>query len=154
MLLSFGEEGVNYKMAADGSITTEGLKPTLAHDAKESQPILQLANFSYKGTPSEMAARYAAFKTKDGRAIKPLEYYSTTFNFPHVDITPVTLVKPAPNQADIDRYIAENVIQYILGQKPLDDASWSTFVKGLDDLKVAAWVATAQKTLKDAGFAK
>ena len=154
MLLSFGEEGVNYKMAADGAIVTEGVDPKLAHDAKEQQPILQLANFSYKGDPVEMAARYAAFKTKDGRPIKPLEYYNTTFNFPHVDITPVTLVKPASNQADIDRYIAENVIQYILGQKPLDDNSWAEFVKGLDALKVADWVATAQKTVKDAGFAK
>ena len=126
MLLSFGEEGVNYNIADDGSILTEGIEPTMAHDAKESQPILQLANFSYTGTEPELAARYAAFQTNDGRTIDPLEFYMAAFNSPNWDVTPTQVVKPAPNQADIDRYIAENVIQFILGQKDLTDDAWPT----------------------------
>ena len=152
LLLSFGQEGVNFNIAADGNIVTEGIEDTLRHDAKESQPILQLANFSYVGGDTELAARYASFQTNDGRTIDPLAFYNFAHNSGYVDTTAVQLVQPAPNQADIDRYIAENMIQFILGQKPLDDASWAEFIVGLDGLAVADSVAEANETARAAGF--
>lgn len=152
MLLSFGEEGVNYNLDADNNIVVDGIEPTLSHEAKEAQPILQLANFSYIGDERELAARYGSFQTKDGRTIDSLEFYLKAFNSPNVDTTVAQVIKPASNQADIDRYIGEGIIQFILGQRELTDESWAEFIAGLDGLGVQDWVASANQDVRDAGF--
>lgn len=151
-LLGFGQEGVNYKIDAGGNIVTEGVPAP--HDVKEQQPLLQIKGLVYNGSDQELKARYPAHKTSDGRTIEPLEYVKLSNKMPWIDATAAALIKPATNQADIDRYIRENLVQFALGQKPLDDASWGEFVKGLGDVGFADWEATAKKTLQEAGFIK
>ena len=149
-LIGFGQEGINYKIDPSGMIVTAGVPAP--HDVKEQQPILQIKGLVYNGSDQELSARYPAFQTSDGRTIAPLEYVKMSTQMPWLDATPAALIKPAATQADIDRYIQEALIQFILGNQPLDDATWGAFVQGLDGVGFAAWEAAAKQTLQEAGF--
>jgi len=153
-LLGFGKEGVNYKLDDKNNIVTDGIDPTVVYTAKEQQPVLQLKFLAYAGTEQELRARYVIHETSNGRTIDPLDYYKATFNSPYIDATASPLIQPAPNQADIDRYISENLVQFVLGQKPLTDATWQEFIAGLEGLGVSEWEANAKQTLQESGFLK
>ncbi len=153
-LLGFGKEGVNYKFDATKNIDVTGIKPELVYSSKEQQPILQMKTMAYIGTDVELRARYVLFQTGDGRNIDPLDYYKKSFNEPNLDATAVELIKAAPNQADISRYVSEGLVQFVLGQKPLNSENWNSYVKGLDGLGVSDWEAAAKKSLQGAGFLK
>jgi putative aldouronate transport system substrate-binding protein len=58
-------------------------------------------------------------------------------------------IRPAANQADIDRYIQEGLVQFATGQKSLNSSSWNTYVQGLSGLGVSDWEASALKNLQD-----
>jgi putative aldouronate transport system substrate-binding protein len=151
-LLGFGQKDVNYKLDSNNNIVTTGIDPKLAYNSKESQPILQLKGVAYNGNDQELTARYAPFKTTDGRSIEPLNIYKATFNSPYVDGTPGQLIHPAANSADISRYTSENLVQFALGQKPVNEANWKTFIDGLNGIGFTDYETAAKKTLQAAGF--
>jgi putative aldouronate transport system substrate-binding protein len=153
-LLGFGVEGVNYKLDANGFVTTEGLDPVAAWTSKEAQPLTQLANMVYIFTPVEMQARYVAYKTKNGRDMDPKAYYAEFLKKPFTEATGQSIINPPANGADFVRFYSENIVQFVLGQKPLDEASWAEFVVGLDSLGAKDLEASAKETLLKAGFVK
>ncbi|GHO50698.1 extracellular solute-binding protein [Ktedonospora formicarum] len=149
-LTAFGQEGVHYKFDAQGNVTGEGVPvPFYSHEAA---PLNQIRALVYKNTTAELKARYNSFKTKNGRTIDPIEIYQTIGTFPWRDQTGGFVIQPAPNQADINRYVDENLVQFITGQKALNDGSWQTFITGLDGLSVSDWETKANQDLKAGGF--
>ena len=96
--------------------------------------------------------RYPAHTTIKGRAIDPLAVYETIAKMTWQDQTSSFAIPPAANQADINRYIDEGLIQFITGQKPLNESSWSAFIQGLDGIGVADWETAANQALKDKGL--
>ena len=149
-LAAFGQAGVHYKLDAQGNISTDGVPvPFYSHEAA---PINQLRALVYNNSPAELKARYNSFKTKNGRTIDPTQIYQTIASMSWQDQTSSFVIQPASNQADINRYVDENLVQFITGQKPLSDASWTTFINGLDNLNVSDWEAQANQTLKAQGF--
>ncbi|HEX2911657.1 MAG TPA: ABC transporter substrate-binding protein [Chloroflexia bacterium] len=153
-LLGFGKEGVNYKIDAQGNITSEGIDPKLQYLSKDQQANYQMKWMAYKGSQQELRARYSAYKTKAGRDQDTLEFYKTGFNYPYQDATPTQVIKPPSNSADIYRYVSEGLVQFVLGQKPLDDQDWKTFINGLDGLGVSQWEASAAQDMQKAGYGK
>jgi putative aldouronate transport system substrate-binding protein len=151
-LLGFGKEGVNYKKDSNGNVTTDGVPAP--YNAKEQQPLTQLRNIAYFSTPVELKLRYADWKTKNGRTLSPLQLLDAYQKQPWVNATPTLVIKPSPNQADINRYVSENLVQFVLGQKPLNNDSWQQFVNGLNGLGVADWEAAAKKSMQASGFLK
>jgi hypothetical protein len=132
---------------AQGNITTEGAPtPFTGHDGA---PVTQLRNWSYNDNDKELKIRYPDFKTTKGRTISPLEIYNTIAKMPSQDQTSSFAIPAAANQADINRYIDQALIQFITGQKPLNDSTWKAFVDGLSGVNAAAWEETATKALKD-----
>ena len=61
-------------------------------------------------------------------------------------------VKAAPNQADIERYVAENLVQFVLGQRPINDTTWRQFLDGLRNLRFEQYEAAAERTLREYGY--
>lgn len=61
-------------------------------------------------------------------------------------------IQPASNQNDIDTYVDQALVQFITGQKPLTDASWNSFIQGLNNLNVPAWETQTNQTLKAEGW--
>jgi putative aldouronate transport system substrate-binding protein len=151
-LLGFGKEGVNYKLDASGNVTTEGVPAP--YTAKEQQPLQQLRNLAYNGTPAESKLRTPAWKTQNGRTIDPLQIYDEFGKQPWINYTSTVLIKPSPNQVDLNRYVSENMVQFALGQKPLTGESWQQFVGGLDGMGAKDWEASAKKDLQNGGFLK
>lgn len=153
-LLGFGQKGVNFNLDASGNVTTEGIDPKKAFNTTEIQPITQLRNLAYVGSPGELKIRYAAFETKNKKALDPLKYYQTIHEYPAVDLNATLLIKPLANQADINRYLTENIVQFALGQKPINDSTWAEFVKGMNSVGVQDWEAQAKQALQQNGFLK
>lgn len=153
-LLGFGQQDINYKLDSSGNIVTTGIDPKLVYNSKEQQPILQMKWLAYNGNDQELHARYAPFQTSDGRPIDPLQVYKATFNSPYVDGSAGQLIQPANNNADITRYLGENLVQFTLVQKPLNDGTWKTFIDGLNGIGFTDYENTAKQTLKTAGFLK
>jgi len=153
-LLGFGQEGVNYKLDADGYISTEGIPDKEKWTAQETQPLTQLANMVYIFSDVELKARYVAYQTQNGRTMDPLAYYTAFTKMPFVDSTGAGVINPPSNAADFVRFYSENIVQFVLGQKPLTEASWAEYVNGLDSLGAKDVEAEALKTLLSTGFVK
>ncbi|HEY7418737.1 MAG TPA: hypothetical protein VH593_26395 [Ktedonobacteraceae bacterium] len=149
-LASFGQKGVNYNLDSQGNVTTSGV-PT-PFTAAAAQPFIQIRNMSLNNAPSELTVRYPSYKTKNGRTNTPLQDLQEFANMTWEDATKTGAIQPASNQADIDRYIQEGLVQFVTGQKALNSGSWNTFVQGLSGLNVSAWETAAMKNLTDKGL--
>ena len=149
-LTAFGQKGTHYTFDAQGNVTGAGVPvPFYSHEAA---PINQIRALVYKNTTAELNTRYNSFKTKNGRTIEPIKIYQTLGTFPWQDQTAGFVIQPATNQTDINRYVDENLVQFITGQKPLNAGTWDTFIKGLDGLNVSDWETKTNQDLKTGGF--
>lgn len=151
-LLGFGVDGVNYKRDAKGYVTTEGLPANQAWTSKEAQPLTQLRNLVFINTDIELAARYVAYKTKNGRTMDPLAYWNAFKQYQWTEATGSSLVNPPTNAADFMRYYGENMVKFVLGQTPLNDKTYADFLKGLDSIGAAKLEADAKEQLLEAGM--
>ena len=145
---------MNYKLNTDGTIITTGLDPKQAWTSKEAQPLTQLRNLVYVNSGPELIARYPSFKTASGRIQDPLAYRYAFDKQPYQESTGAGIVNPPSNAADFNRFYGENIVKFVLGQQPLDDAAWANFVAGMDKLGAKDLEANAKKTLTQAGFIK
>ncbi|KAB8145574.1 extracellular solute-binding protein [Chloroflexia bacterium SDU3-3] len=153
-LLGFGEEGVNYKKDPNGFVTTEGIDKDKVWTAKEQQPLTQLRNMVYVNNDIELKARYVTYETKNGRKMDPLSYWKGFRDQPWTDSTGAAVINPPSNAADFTRYYSEGLVQFVLGQQPLDEANWQAYVDGLDGLGAKDLEAAAKENLTSAGFLK
>ncbi|MGB8980276.1 MAG: extracellular solute-binding protein [Anaerolineales bacterium] len=151
-LIAFGQEGVNYKLDANGYISTEGLDDAAKWTSKESQPLTQLANMVYIFSDVELKARYVAYKTAKGRDMDPLAYYNAFLEQPFTNSSGAGVINPPANAADFVRFYSENIVQFVLGQKPLTEENWAEYVAGLDSLGAKELEEAALQTLIDTGF--
>jgi len=91
-----GQEGVNYKLDANGYITTEGLADADKWTSKEAQPLTQLANMVYIFSDVELKARYVAYKTAKGRDMDPLAYYNAFLKQPFTNSSGAGVINHLP----------------------------------------------------------
>jgi putative aldouronate transport system substrate-binding protein len=154
-LMGFGQEGVNFVLDADGNISTEGIDPALAWNAAEMQPFTQMRNqLIYYNTPAEILARYPNYETVNGRTMDPMSFLEFFQGQPWVDGRGIQVILPPANAADFTRFYNEGLIQFVLGQKDLNDDTWAEYLAGLDGLGAADYEAAAKQSLIDAGLLK
>jgi putative aldouronate transport system substrate-binding protein len=153
-LLGFGVEGENYIKDDKGFVTTADIPAELAWTSKEMQPLTQLANMVYIFTPVEMEARYPAYKTANGRDMDPKAYYAEFLTKPFTQSTGASVINPPSNAADFIRFYSEGIVQFVLGQKTLDEAAWTEYLAGLDGLGAKELEASAKEDLIKTGFLK
>lgn len=153
-LLAFGQEGVNYKRDDKGFVSTKDIPPEKAWSAKEQQPLTQLRNLVYVNNEIELKARYLDHKTSNGRTISPLSFYEEFGKQPYTEATGATIINPPANGADFTRFYSENLVNFVLGQQTLDDASWKQYLDGLDSLGARELEASAKESLMASGFIK
>ena len=154
-LLGFGEEGVNYIIDANGNISTEGLDPAQAYTAAERQPFTQMRNqLVFYNSEQEIAARYPSYNTINGRLMEPMEFLTFFQSQPWVDGRGIQVILPLENAADFDRFYSEGILQFVLGQKELNDTTWAEYLAGLDGVGAAEYEASARQNLIDAGLLK
>jgi putative aldouronate transport system substrate-binding protein len=152
-LMGFGEEGKNFIIDENGDISTEGLEPTEAYTAPERQPYTQMRNqLIFFNSEQEIRARYPSYETLNGRTMQPMEFLQFFQEQPWTDGRGVQVILPLDNAADFTRFYNEGMIQFVLGQKPLNEDSWAEYLAGLDALGAAEWEASAKQALMDAGL--
>lgn len=150
-LLGFGEEGINYVIDANGDISIEGLDPVEAYTAPERQPFTQMRNqLVFYNSPTEIRARYPTYEMINGRTMYPMDFLNFFQEQPWVDGRGIQVILPPDNAADFDRYYSEGLIQFVLGQKALNEANWATFLTGLDSLGAQEYIQSAKASLIDA----
>jgi putative aldouronate transport system substrate-binding protein len=119
------------------------------------QPYTQLRNqLVYYNSPQEVKARYPSYKTENGRTMDPMSFLTYFQGQPWTEARAIQAINPPANAADFDRFYNENIIQFALGQKPLNDQTWAEFLKGLDGIGAKDYEAAAKKALTDAGLLK
>jgi putative aldouronate transport system substrate-binding protein len=154
-LLGFGEEGKNFIIDDKGNISTEGLDPAEAYTSQERQPFTQMRNqLIFYNSQQEITARYPDWQTINGRAMMPMTFLHFFQEQPWVDGRGVQVILPTDNAADFNRYYAEGLLQFALGQKLLNDDTWAEYLSGLDTLGAADYEASAKQALTDAGLLK
>jgi hypothetical protein len=102
----------------------------------------------------ELQARYPAYKAESGREMAPLDYYNAFQKQAYTNSSAAAIINPPSNAADFIRFYSENIVQFVLGQKPLTEESWAEYIAGLDSLGAKDLEAAAKQTLIDAGFMK
>src|SRR5512138_276021 len=150
MLLAFGQEGVNYKLDDKGYVITTDLPDADKWTSKEAQPLTQLANMVYVFSDIELQARYPAYKAASGREMAPLSYYAAFQKQPYTNSSAAAIINPPANAADFLGFYSENIVQFVLGQKKLDETAWNEYVAGLDSLGAKELEESARQTLIDA----
>jgi putative aldouronate transport system substrate-binding protein len=154
-LLGFGEEGVNFIIDENGNISTEGLDEAQAYTSPERQPFTQLRNqLIFYNTEQEINARYPMYETINGRTMEPMKFLEFFQSQNWVDGRGIQVILPPANAADFDRFYNEGMIQFVLGQKELNDDTWAEYLAGLDALGAADYEAAAKQALMDAGLLK
>ena len=152
-LLGFGEEGKNFIIDENGNISTEGLPEAEAYTAPERQPFTQLRNqLIFYNTEQEINARYPTYETINGRLMEPMTFLEFFQSQPWVDGRGVQVILPPANAADFDRFYNEGMLQFVLGQKELNEETWAEYLAGLDGLGAADYEAAAKQALIDAGL--
>jgi putative aldouronate transport system substrate-binding protein len=154
-LLGFGEEGKNFIIDENGDISTEGLEPTEAYTAPERQPFTQMRNqLIFFNGEQEIRARYPSYETINGRTMQPMEFLQFFQEQPWTDGRGVQAILPLDNAADFNTYYNVSLIEFVLGQKPLNEETWAEYLAGLDNLGAAEWEAAAKQALTDSGILK
>lgn len=149
-LASFGQKGVNYDLDSQGNVTTQGV-PT-PFTAAAAQPLIQIRNMSFSNNPAELSVRYPTYTTINGRTINLLQTLQQFSNMPWEDGTKLGAIQPASNQADIDSYIQQGIVQFVAGRKALTNGAWNSFIQGLDNLNVSSWESQAVQNLQAKGL--
>ncbi|MBE7555155.1 MAG: extracellular solute-binding protein [Anaerolineales bacterium] len=152
-LLGFGEEGVNFVLDEDGNVSTEGIDEALAWNSPERQPFTQMRNqLIYYNTEMEINARYPSYETINGRTMEPMKFLSYFQEQPWVDGRGIQVILPPTNAADFDRFYSEGQLQFVLGQKELNEETWAEYLAGLDSLGAKEYEASAKQSLEEAGL--
>jgi putative aldouronate transport system substrate-binding protein len=154
-LMGFGEEGKNFIIDENGDISTEGLPEADAYTSPERQPFTQMRNqLIFYNSEQEIRARYPSYETLNGRTMQPMEFLQFFQEQPWTDGRGVQVILPLDNAADFNRFYSEGMLQFVLGQKPLNEDTWAEYLAGLDNLGAAEWEASAKQALTDAGLLK
>lgn len=145
--LGFGKRGVDYNLTAGiPTVTTSNVNARLTNT--------QMRWLAMNGKTNELKGRYGELKSKDGRTYNAYAFLAEARKNGWIDRTGDLMVPAAPNQADIDRYVSESLVQFVLGQRPLNDAGWQGFLNGLRGIGFDAYEKEAYQTLKKADFVK
>ncbi|GIK36518.1 MAG: hypothetical protein BroJett011_03510 [Chloroflexota bacterium] len=154
-LLGFGEEGVNFVLDKDGNVSIEGIDEALAWNSPERQPFTQMRNqLIYYNTEMEINARYPSYETINGRTMEPMKFLKFFQEQPWVDGRGIQVILPPANAADFDRFYSEGQLQFVLGQKELNEETWAEYLAGLDSLGAQGYEASAKQSLEEAGLLK
>jgi putative aldouronate transport system substrate-binding protein len=152
-LLGFGEEGVNFILDEDGNFSVEGLDPAQAYNSPERQPYTQMRNqLIFYNTQAEINARYPTYEMINGRTMEPMNFLGFYQKQPWVDGRAVQVIPAPDNAADFDRFYSEGIIQFVLGQKELNEDTWAEYLAGLDSLGAQEYEASAKQAMEEAGL--
>jgi putative aldouronate transport system substrate-binding protein len=153
-LLGWGEKGVNYNLDANGSPVTDGLPdPAKAYTRPEIIPLTQLRGYIQRNTDAELISRYPTYKAPtSGKTMSALVTLREMQSYPWVNVTGVDTL-PLPS-ADLKRFYEQGVMDFITGQRQLNQANWTAWLADFDRLGGADWEKAGIAEATASGFLK
>jgi putative aldouronate transport system substrate-binding protein len=147
-LLGYGEKNINYRIADNGSITTEGLSdPSKAYSKPEQMPVIQLRNLVFYNGDVELDSRYPAWTTPGGKKMSALVTLREMQQRPWTPAIGADTL-PAPN-ADVKRFYEQGVVEFVTGQRELTPAAWKNWLADFDRIGGRAWNDACVKYAKE-----
>jgi putative aldouronate transport system substrate-binding protein len=153
-LLGWGERGVNYLVGSDGAPTVTGLSDESKGFTKpEMQPYTQLRNMVYYNSEVELLARYPTYKAPTSG--KTMSALTTLFDMEKRAWTPnIGSDALPPPSADLKRFYEQGVVEFLTGQRTLNQANWNTWVAEFDRLGGADWEKAGIAAAEANGYIK
>lgn len=146
--LAWGKKGVHYNLI-------KGVPTVVTTNPSERGQYTQMRWLAMNGNTTELKGRYGPITSSDGRSYNLYaDYLTVARKSPWIDRTGDLAVPAAANQADIERYISESMVQFVLGQRPLNDSNWSSFLSGLKGVGFDQYEQSAKAVLQKTGFIK
>ncbi|MBQ0051936.1 MAG: ABC transporter substrate-binding protein [Treponema sp.] len=135
--VAYGEEGVNFLLDDDGKVTTEGLDdPELAYTKKAAAPLLQLRNLVFHNSNEELASRYPAWQSKNGKTIDPLGLLR------QMQEKPWTLAISIPGaDKELKQFYEKSLLDFVTGKRRLSPEDWNEWLAEFDKMGGADWDA-------------
>lgn len=150
--IGWGEEGVNFILGDDGVPTVEGLPdPSKGFTKPEIQPLLQLKGLAFYWGDAELVSRYPSYVTAISK--KPMSSLTTLREMqakPWIKQSGVDLL-PLPS-SDLKRFYEQSLVEFIRGNKPLNEETWAKFIKDFDAMGGKAWDDNGIKTATELGL--
>lgn len=125
--LGFGEEGVNYNKDENGFVTAENLpNPELAYSQKSMASYLQLRNIVFYNSEIELAGRYPAWTSKNGKTISA---YAVLKDMQSRDWTPCFGSEGIPSPSgELKKIYEQGVLDFVTGKRALNPENWQEWL--------------------------
>ena len=150
--IGWGEEGVNFLFDENRIPSTEGLSDSSKGFTKsEMQPLFQLKGLAFYWGEPELASRYPSYVTAVSK--KPMSALVTLREMqaqPWIKQSGIDLL-PLPS-SDLKRFYEQSLVEFIRGNKPLNQATWSKFIKDFDAMGGKEWEENGIKTATELGL--
>lgn len=158
--LEWAHSGEGYFLLGWGRYKTDYTLPNNVPTINTQIPIsvrgsyTQMRWLAFNGNPLEMRGRYPEINVGGRKYVMHQLMAQAQRQGNWIDRTGDLVVKAAANQADIERYVSENLVQFALGQRPISDATWGQFLSGLRNVRFEQYEEAAAKTLRESGYLK
>jgi putative aldouronate transport system substrate-binding protein len=150
--IGWGQEGVNFILGEDGVPTVVGLPdPSKGFTKAEIQPLLQLKGLAFYWGDAELKSRYPSYVTAiSKKPMSSLEVLREMQTKPWNKQDGVDLL-PLPN-SDIKRFYEQTLVEFVRGNKPLNEESWKKFIADFDAMGGKAWEEAGIKAATELGI--
>lgn len=129
----YGEEAVNYMLDDDGHVVVDGLlDPALAYTQKAAAPLLQLRNLVFHNSNEELAERYPAWISKNGKEMNPFKLLR------EMQKCTWTIGVNIPGASkELKTFYEDGIRDFVAGRRKLE--TWDLWIKEFDRLGGADW---------------
>ena len=144
-LTAYGPEGECWSRGENGIIQQ--------NDEDSCRQRRALAAWAYKGSDEEYRSRYATVtEQSNGQTVDVGKILERSYQYPRTDVTKFAVIPPAAPvvAADMQRFTAENELQFALGQKSLD--TWDDYVTTLNGVGLEQYVSEANTAAQATGL--
>ena len=144
-LTAYGPKGECWSRDEDGIINQ--------NDEDSCRQQRALATWAYKGSKEEYRGRYVTVtKQSNGQTVDVGKILERSYVYPKTDVTQFAVIPPASPvvAADMQRFTAENELQFVLGQKSFDD--WDNYVATLNGIGLEQYTAEANAAAQATGL--
>ncbi len=150
--IGWGEEGVNFVFDENGIPSVEGLAdPSKGFTKSEIQPLLQLKGLAFYWGEAELESRYPGYVTAVSK--KPMSALVTLREMqaqPWIKQSGIDLL-PLPS-SDLKRFYEQSLVEFVRGNKPLNEETWAKFIKDFDAMGGKAWNDAGVQTATELGL--
>ena len=144
-LTAYGPEGECWERDENDIITQ--------NDDDSCRQQRALGSWAYQGSVEEYEGRYVTVtEHSNGQTVDVGEILALSYEYPRTETTQFAVIPPATAiaAADMERFTAENELQFVLGQKSFDE--WDDYVATLNSIGLEQYTAEANEAAQATGL--